>query len=190
MSVNRDRPHVLVLPEDQAKREIVNGFIRNTPVDQRRIQVLKNLGGWKRVCEEFENVYVPKLNENQNSYVVMLIDFDGRPERRSQMERLIPEDLRDRAFVIGALSQPEKLKADTRLTFEEIGRELEEDCPRQPDGIWTHELLKHNAAELDRMWKTLGPILLPSKADIRTAQEPSTRTVGSVDSGEIGQGQQ
>jgi hypothetical protein len=190
MSVNRERPHVLVLPEDQANREIVNGFIKNTSVDQRRIQVVKNLGGWKRVCEEFENVYVPKLNENQNSHVVLLIDFDGRPERRSQVEHLIPEDLRDRSFVIGVLSQPEKLKADTRLTFEEIGRELEEDCPRKPNGIWNHELLKHNAAEVDRIWKTLGPILLPSKADIRSAQERSIRAAESIDSGDVGRGQQ
>jgi hypothetical protein len=189
MSVNRERPHVLVLPEDQANREIVNGFITHTSVDHRRIQVMKNLGGWTRVCEEFEEKYVRKLNDNRNSYVVMLIDFDGRPERRNHVEHLIPDDLRDRVFIIGVLSRPEKLKEDKRLTFEEIGRELEEDCPRQPDGIWNHDLLKHNAVELDRMWKTLGPILFPSKADIRSAQERSTRTAGSVDSGDVGQGQ-
>jgi hypothetical protein len=79
-------------------------------------------------------------------------------------EGLIPDDLKDRVFVLGILSQPEKLKDDKGLTFEQIGRELEEDCPRQPDGIWNHELLKHNALEVDRMWKALGGILFPSKS--------------------------
>lgn len=161
MSVNTHRPHVLVLPEDQANREIMNGFITHSFVDLRRIQVMRNLGGWRRVCEEFEHAYVRKLNENKNCHVVMLIDFDGRPERRDQVESLIPDDLRDRVFVIGVLSQPEKLKEDKGLSFEQLGRELEEDCPRQTGGIWNHELLKHNAVELDRLWKTLGDILYP-----------------------------
>jgi hypothetical protein len=190
MSVNRERPHVLVLPEDQANREIVNGFITHTSVDHRRIQVMKNIGGWVRVCEEFQDVYVRKLNENKHCHVVMLIDFDERTDRRSQVERLIPDDLQDRVFVIGVLSQPEKLKEDKVLTFEEIGRELEEDCPRQRAGVWNHALLKHNAVELDRMWKTLGTILFPSKAETRPAQERSIGTARSVDSGDAGQGQQ
>ena len=117
----------------------------------------------------------------------MLIDFDGRPDRRDQVD--IPHDLQDRVFVIGALSQPEDLKADTRLTFEEIGRELGQDCPSQPAGIWNHELLTHNAVELGRMWKTLGAIPFSREADVGTVQERSTRPVGSADSGDVGQGQ-
>jgi hypothetical protein len=151
---------------------------------------MKNLGGWTKVCDEFKDVYVPRLNKNKNCYVLMLIDFDGRRDRRNWVDGLNPDDLRDRVFVIGVLSRPEKLKEDTRLTFEGIGRELEKDCPRQPAGIWNHELLKHNAVELDRMWKTLGAILFPGKAHIRSVQERSTRTAESVDPGDGGQGQQ
>jgi len=170
MSVNSERPHVLVLPEDQANREIANGFQLHPSVDPRRIQVMKDLGGWTRVLDEFERVYVSKLNQNPNYHIVMLIDFDGKSDRRAQVDGHIPDGLRDRVFVIGVLSQPEKLKEDKNLAFEKIGQELAEDCPTQPDGIWNHDLLKHNAVELGRMWKTLGAILFPSKADSRRGQ--------------------
>jgi len=188
MSVNRARPHLLILPEDQANREIVNGFLAYSSVDLNRVQVMKNLGGWKNVCNEFEHVYVPKLNQNKNCHVVMLIDFDEKPDRRAYVEGLIPDDLQDRVFVIGVWSQPEKLKEDTMLTFEGIGGKLEQDCPRQPAGIWNHELLNHNAVDLDRLWKSLGAILFPGKADIRSAQGQSTRRAAPVDCGDVSQG--
>jgi hypothetical protein len=190
MSVNRERPHLLILPEDQANREIVNGFLTYSSVDFNRVQVMKNLGGWTNACNEFNHVYVHKLNKNKICHIMMLIDFDEEPNRRAYVEGLIPDGLQDRVFVIGVWSQPEKLKEDKMLTFEEIGRELEQDCPRQPAGIWNHELLKHNAVDLDRLWKTLGAILFPSRVDIRSAQEQSTRTAASVDSGDVGQGHQ
>jgi hypothetical protein len=170
MSVNSERPHVLVLPEDQANTEIANGFKLHPSVDPRRIQVMKNLGGWTRVLDEFERVYVSKLNQNPNCHIVMLIDFDGKSDRRTHVDGHIPDGLRDRVFVVGVLSQPEKLKEDKNLGFEKIGWELAEDCPSQPDGTWNHDLLKHNAVELGRMWKTLGAIIFPSKADIRRGQ--------------------
>jgi len=62
---------------------------------------------------------------------------------------VLPEDQANREIVIGL--------------FEEIGWKLAHDCPRHPAGIWNHELLKHNGVELDRMWKTFGAILFPSK---------------------------
>jgi len=170
MSVNRERPHVYVLPEDQANQEIVIGFQLHPSVDPRRIQVMKNLGGWTRVLDEFERVYVSKLNHNPNCHVVMLIDFDGKSDRRIHVDGHIPDGLRDRVFVIGVWSQPEKLKEDKNLAFEKIGQELAEDCPSQRDGIWNHDLLKHNADEVGRMWTTLGAILFPSKAGIRHGQ--------------------
>ncbi len=166
MSVNRHRPHVLVLVEDQANREIVIGFRTHLSVDQRQIGVTKNLGGWRRVCDEFEHVYVTKLYESEECHVVMLIDFDERLERREHVKELIPDELQDRVCIIGVLSEPEKLKDATKLRFEEIGLALAADCPGQAAGIWNHELLKHNVVELGRISKTFGPIVFPSKADI------------------------
>jgi hypothetical protein len=92
-------------------------------------------------------------------HVLILIDFDRDPGRRDEVQKYIPDDLKDRVFVLGVWSSPEELRNDQRITFEEIGRKLREDCPTGPGGIWSHELLKHNAEELDRMSKRLGSIL-------------------------------
>lgn len=167
--INRERPHLLILPEDQANREIVNGFFIHSSVDLNRVQVMSNIGGWRNVCNKFEHVYVPKLNANTHCHVAMLVDFDEKPDRRAYINGFIPATLQDRVFVIGVWSQPEKLKEDTNLTFEEIGRALEEDCPRQPGGLWNHELLRHNSVDVDHLWNTLGVILFPGKGDIGSA---------------------
>ena len=45
MSVNNHRPHVLVLPEDEANEELVNGFLLDPSIKLRNIQVLPSAGG-------------------------------------------------------------------------------------------------------------------------------------------------
>ena len=40
MSVNVYNPHVLVLPEDDANRQIANGFLLEPSIKHRNIQVL------------------------------------------------------------------------------------------------------------------------------------------------------
>ena len=44
MSVNVYKPHVLVLPEDDANREIANGFLLAPSLKLRNIQVLPCAG--------------------------------------------------------------------------------------------------------------------------------------------------
>lgn len=53
MSVNKYRPHVFVLPEDDANRQIAIGFSLDEGLDARSIQVLPSVGGWTRVRDEF-----------------------------------------------------------------------------------------------------------------------------------------
>lgn len=48
MSVNVYQQHVLVLPEDDANRQIVNGFLLEPSLNERVIQVLPIAGGWAR----------------------------------------------------------------------------------------------------------------------------------------------
>jgi hypothetical protein len=50
MSVNKYEDHVLVLPEDDANRQIANGFILNSNVKERAIQVLPIADGWDKSC--------------------------------------------------------------------------------------------------------------------------------------------
>lgn len=57
-----------------------------------------------------------------------------------------------------SLSEVGHVAMDLRRSFQ-FGWAMAEDCSRQALGIWDNELLKHNADELGRMQKILGPIV-------------------------------
>jgi hypothetical protein len=44
-------------------------------------------------------------------------------------------------------------------TAETIGLKMAQACREETDGIWGHNLLRHNASELDRLRKHVRPIL-------------------------------
>lgn len=49
MTTNRYKEHVLVLPEDDANRQLAVGFLNHPSLDARRIKMLPPLGGWAAV---------------------------------------------------------------------------------------------------------------------------------------------
>ena len=53
MSINKHKLHLLVLPEDDADRQIANGFViaQGVGLDYRAIQILPEVGGWPRPAE-------------------------------------------------------------------------------------------------------------------------------------------
>lgn len=156
MSVNRNRPHVLVLPEDGANRQLALGLLLEFPT--RQIQRLPEAGGWREVLKHFESDQVNGMDRYQDRLVVMLIDFDGRGDRLQDAMSAVPERLRNRVFVLGAWTEPEDLKAALG-SYETIGRSLAKDCRDNTDTTWGHELLRHNAEELARLCGRIQPIL-------------------------------
>lgn len=53
--MNKERPHILVLPEDGANRQLANGFLLEVDLArQRQMQVLAEAGGWRHVLHLFE----------------------------------------------------------------------------------------------------------------------------------------
>lgn len=159
MSINRYRPHIIVLPEDRANEEITNGFIQASNVNYHAIQVERPAGGWTKVLKKFAEVHVPDMLLFQNSTIVLLIDFDGQEERLSYVKSQIPEDISDRVFVLGVLSEPESLRRDIKKDFEGIGEALAKDCSDNTNELWGHDLLKHNKSELERMILSVKPFL-------------------------------
>ena len=160
MSVNRHNPHLVVLPEDDANRQIALGFSHNLNLDGRAMVILPNAKGWKKVVDSFNNTHISKKRKYKNRMMLLLIDFDQQVERRLPLvQRKIPEDLKDRVFVLGAQSEPEKLKGIIANTFETIGKALAGDCANNTNDIWGHELLVHNKNELDRMISSVKPFL-------------------------------
>jgi hypothetical protein len=161
MSVNKDRPHLFVLPEDDANRQMVNGFILGLTRDVRQIQALPEAGGWLKALSCFDDDRdgrLASMRRYPHSFLLVLIDGDGQPARFDQAKQRIPADLADRIFILGTSTQPEALKPDLG-SYEEIGRALAQDCRHGTDRTWSHCLLRHNAAEVARLREHVMPIL-------------------------------
>lgn len=158
MSVNKNLPHILVLPEDDADRQLANGF--HLGVDQtRKIQVLEEAGGWNKVLECFESTHISEMDRYTHRFMVLLIDFDRRANRLEQVKAKIPGRLKDRVFILGVWSEPEDLRQAKLGSFETIGRALAEDCREGSYTTWGHDLLKHNKEEIERLGVQIRPIL-------------------------------
>ena len=110
MSVNKHKPHILVLPEDDANRQIANGFVKNLNVNQRAIQILPIADGWKKAVDQFTDDYASGMRQFLERRIVLLIDFDQRENRLEYIKQKIPEDLQERVFILGVQSNPEKLR--------------------------------------------------------------------------------
>ncbi|MHB1558778.1 MAG: hypothetical protein ACYC61_15095 [Isosphaeraceae bacterium] len=127
--MNKFIPHIFVIPEDEADREIADGFVNNQRVDDRRIQVMPVARGWPNVLTTFQDEYIPRLRKYPLGHVVMLVDFDDRGnDRMARFRQVIPDDLGGRVFVVGSSMNPEALKDALKLSAEKIGWQLAEDC--------------------------------------------------------------
>ncbi len=158
MSCNRYGPHVYVLPEDDANRQLANGFLLDQSLSTKNIRVLGVAGGWMKVVERFLSDHVVEMGRLPHRSMVLLIDFDGDLERLSLVKDKIPGHLRDRVYVLGALKEPEDLKKDLG-DYETIGLAMARDCHQDTDQIWGHHLLRHNAGELTRLRERVRSIL-------------------------------
>ncbi len=159
--MNKHTPHIFVIPEDEANKEIAIGFELHERVDDRRVKVTGVGRGWKNVLTTFEEEYIQSLRRFPLGHVVMLIDFYGRcDDRLAIFTQAIPDDLRGRVFVVGCSTNPETLRTALGLSFERIGYQLAEDCALGRGGFWDHELLRHNNAERQRLATVVQDFLL------------------------------
>lgn len=158
MSVNRQVPHVFVLPEDDANRQLANGFLLEHSLATRRMQILEEAGGWQEVLNRFKEDHVPEMDRYPGRFMVLLIDFDGREDRLIAARAAIPNHLKERVFVLGAWSEPEELRHDLG-SYETIGLAMAKDCRDNTEETWRHRLLCHNAGELDQLRKRVRPVL-------------------------------
>ena len=151
MSVNKYGPHVYVLPEDDANRQLAIGFVLELSLlASISIKVLPVAGGWINALESFKADHVDAMNKYPSRFMVVLIDIDGRDDRLKQAKTAIPGHLIDRVFILGVWTEPEDLKAEFG-TYEET------------DSTWAHPLLQHNAGEIERARDHVRPILLRSR---------------------------
>jgi len=158
MSVDKYRPHLFVLPEDDANRQLATGF--QLDVDRiRQMYVLKVAGGWMEVLDLFEAIHVREMESNPNRFMLLMVDYDDKLNRLERVRHVIPDNLRNRVFVLGARTTPEALRSSLGLPYERIGSALAGDCRDNTQSVWNHELIRHNADELERLRLHVRPIL-------------------------------
>ena len=155
MSANKYDHHLLVIPEDEANRQIMTGFNTHLDVNSRRIQLEPVAGGWLKALETFKSDHVGGMCALDKRHVLILIDFDDHPERIEKAKEYIPDNLTDRVFVLGCLSEPEGLSSATGMSKEKLGEELAEACLSGQGDVWRNAILAHNQNELERMKKTV-----------------------------------
>jgi hypothetical protein len=152
--MNRYQPHLLVLPEDRANRQLAIGFLLGEGLIAGQIQVRPEAGGWMEVLKRFESE-VRGMEKYAHRFAVLLVDFDGRNDRLDNVKAVIPGHLAERVFVLGVWTEPEALKG----SLERIGTELANDCRDGTSKKWDDELLKHNEGEVARLRQRVRPFL-------------------------------
>ncbi|MDB9306857.1 hypothetical protein PN488_21215 [Nodularia spumigena CS-591/12] len=159
MSINKNKPHLFILPEDDDNKDIANGFLLDLNLNHRAIQVLPVAGGWMKVVHKFTNDHIKPMRDYPHRNIVLIIDFDGFKDRFSYVESFIPDDIRNRVFILGVKLEPKDLRRDTQKTCEAIGEALAKDCSENKNELWGHPLLIHNQTELERMIVSVKPFL-------------------------------
>jgi len=161
MSVNKEKPHVFVLPEDRANEQLATGFHKG--INRiRQMQVLPVAGGWKNVLSLFSAEHIVGMDRYPLRFMVLLIDLDGHEDRLDFAKNTIPSHLIERVFILSTLTEPEDLKRADPDTYENIGSKMAKDCRDGTNTIWDGDFLRHNTGELDRLSRYVRPILFES----------------------------
>lgn len=148
MAPNKYQPHILVLPEDYANAQLINGLILKAEFSkQRQIQVMPWCGGWVKVKEKLLNEYIDYLFRWETGVIILLIDFDGDENRPVDILRDVPTSLKDRIFIFGSRNEPEDIGFGS---LERVGSQLADACSSGEDGLWAHSSFVHNKLELER----------------------------------------
>lgn len=168
MGINKYHHHLLILSEDDAYRDIANGFINHFSVACDKISTEKPAGGWQKLIAMFSHEYADDVRKYPNRHVLLLLDLDGEPERYpEEILTRIPPDIKNRVFVLCCRDEAETIKDDLgHGKFEAIGKKLAESCYENThasaDSPWLCPQLQHNQDELIRLATAVRPFLVQS----------------------------
>lgn len=151
MSANNFRPHLLVLPEDDANRQMLLGFRNHHAVNSRQMPVQNVARGWLNARDSILDEHIGLMRKYPERHVLLVVDFDDHPNRREEIMSQIPEDLLERFYVLGCSDEPERLTSSLGINFEAVGESLALDCVHNTNDTWSHSMLIHNASELERL---------------------------------------
>jgi hypothetical protein len=135
---------------------MVNGFSTLLEINERQFYVYDLARGWERGKETLLKLSKGYMREYPSSYALLIVDFDRNAHRGSEIKNQIPEEVRDRVFVVGVLNEPVNLKNSTGMKFEQLGLQIAEGCKDSNIDFWERqELLAHNVDEIRRLSKAV-----------------------------------
>ncbi|MCC7493641.1 MAG: hypothetical protein IT204_14900 [Fimbriimonadaceae bacterium] len=149
--MNKYEAHLVVIPEDGKDADLVRGFLMAPGVHAERVDLRAPAGGWLKAVSLAHQAWLQSMRRHPERRLLLVIDCDGNPGRLAEVTEGIPDELRDRVFVMGPLDSPEILCRETSQRTEGIGGSLAEACVANQPGLWQHPQLQHNAAELQRL---------------------------------------
>ncbi len=157
--MNKYKDHLLIVPEDDANKDLAIGFQNTVPRGVNAIFIERVAGGWASARERLESLF-PTMRRYVRRRVLVLVDHDQSATRRDDVLRGVPDDLTDRVYLLGVWSEPESLQnALNHRSREAIGEALARACLDGSEALWQHALLAHNAAELARLRADVLPFL-------------------------------
>jgi hypothetical protein len=168
VSYNKFNDHIVVLPEDDAIRQIAVEFQRSVGIRDRFVTVEMPLGGWEKVRDRFATEWKRRLNASPKLRIVMLVDFDRDMDRRLGFEEVIGESLRNRAFVIGWPDNAEALRVSLNKSLGLIGKDAAESCVSNNPDFWQHERLRNNVDTVKQIRSEVQAFLFESVASWST----------------------
>jgi len=136
--VDKFKPHLFIVPEDDADRQIAVGFQMHLEA-KGEMQIVDVARGWLKVVGVIKDEYVPLLKNNLNSHVLGIIDCDKDADRIAEQLENFPEDIRNRIFLLGVRS--------AKMHFAEIGEKLADECYKDELDLWNHEMLSYSSSE-------------------------------------------
>lgn len=166
MAQNRYLPHLVVLPEDDANRQVMNGFIDFFDVNFRVINIRPVAKGWGKTLDgDRLDSLLCELARYETMRLLLVLDFDRQFNSRFEMfKQKVGDVLLNRAFLLGVLTNPEELKARCNRSFEKIGKDIAKGCRDDDTSLWEDELLRHNIPEIRRMAADVKCFLFRSRA--------------------------
>jgi hypothetical protein len=165
MGINKYQQHLLILPEDDAYRDLANGFVRHFAIAYNKIHIAEPACGWSKLLDVFSREYENGVRKCHNRHVLLLLDLDGNTKRYcEEVLNNIPVDIKDRVFVLCCKDEAEDVKRELGSgKFEDIGEKLAQSCYdgtyEGPDMPWFCSQLQHNKNELSRLATAVCPFL-------------------------------
>lgn len=154
MTVNRNKPHLVVVQEDSPYRDLTNGIRNAVNVEGYRIHCRTPVGGWSKVLDSL-NDNISSLKRYNDMHLLLLMDFDNKFVSRMNRFQLViaGKSYENRVFLLGVDNKEfENLKQTLgQSNIEHIGKMLVEECPQRQTNVWNNKHLNCNKPEIKRM---------------------------------------